>query len=202
MGFSPVVALLALVLLLANCGDAVVPAAATADRPATLRTTLYFLAEEGTVPLGTRREIVERTPPPWGSVARGALEALLAGPSAEEASAGLTMAIPPGTRLISLDSRGKGGIGAVVGLSGLAAVEDALDRARVITQIVRTLVGISGSSVERVWLLEEGQPWGMDLMEGGVDNGPFDYATLGGFHLGAACPGTETLRCDHFDALP
>jgi hypothetical protein len=99
----------------------------------------------------------------------------------EEASAGLTTAIPPGTRLISLDSWGKGGTGAVVGLSGLAAVEYALDRARVITQIVRTLVGISGSSVERVWLLEEGQPWGMDLMEGGVDNGPVDYATLAGF---------------------
>jgi spore germination protein GerM len=202
MRISPAVALFALVLLLASCRETVVSAAATADSPATLRTTLYFLTEEGAVPLGTRREIVERTPPPWGSVAGGALEALLAGPTAEEASAGLTTAIPPGTRLITLDSRGKGGTGAVVGLSGLDAVDDALERARVITQIVRTLVGISGSSVERVWLLEEGQPWGMYLMDGRVDNGPFDYGTLGGFHLGAACPGTETVECDHFDALP
>ena len=202
MRISPVAALVVLVLLLANCGETVVPAAATADPPATLRTTLYFLAPEGAAPAGTRREIVERTPPSWGSLAEGALEALLAGPTAEEASAGLTTAIPPGTRLISLESRGKGGTGALVGLSGLDAVDDGLDRARVITQIVRTLVGISGSSVERVWLLDEGEPWGMYLMEGGVDNGPFDYATLGGFHLGAACPGTETVECDHFDALP
>jgi spore germination protein GerM len=200
MRISPVVALLVLVLLLASCGETVVSAAATADPPATLRTTLYFLAEDGTVSVGTRREIVDRTPPPWGSVAGGALEALLAGPTAEEASAGLTTAIPPGTRLISLESRGR--TGAVVGLSGLDAVDDGLDRARVITQIVRTLVGISSSSVKRVWLVEEGQPWGMYLMEGGVDNGPFDYGTLGGFHLGAACPGTETVECDRFDALP
>lgn len=54
----------------------------------------------------------------------------------------------------------------------------------------------------RVWLLEDGEPWGMYLLDGGVQNGPFDYDTLLGFHLGAACPGTETVECDHFDALP
>jgi spore germination protein GerM len=166
------------------------------------RVTLYFLAEGGGISLGVRRDVVERTPPPWGSAAGGALEALLAGPTAEEAKAGFTTAIPRGTRLISLRSRGYGSTGAVVKLSGLDGVHDALDRARIITQIVRTLVGISYGSVDRVWLLEDGEPWGMYLMDGGVDNGPFDYDTLRGFHLGAACPGTETIECDHFDALP
>ena len=161
----------------------------------TVRTTLYFLADDGSTSLGVRRGIVQRVPPSWGSTAGGALEALLAGPKAEEAAAGLTTAIPPGTTLISLRSRGYGGTGFVINLSGLDGANGALDRARIITQIVRTLA-------TRVWLLEDGEPWGMYLMEGGVDNGPFDYDTLAGFHLGAACPGTETVECDHFDALP
>jgi spore germination protein GerM len=187
--------------VLAGCGEVVVTASPR-NEAMTVSTTLYFLAHDGAVPLGVRRDIVERTPPPWGSVAGGALEALLAGPTAEEASAELTTAIPAGTRLISLRRRGDGGTGAIIDLSGLDGIDDGLDRARIITQIVRTLVGISGSSVERVWLLEDGQPWGMYLMKGGVRNGPFDYHTLMGFHLGAACPGTETVVCDHFDALP
>jgi hypothetical protein len=53
-----------------------------------------------------------------------------------------------------------------------------------------------------VWLRSEGKPWGLWLMNGGVRDGPFDYSTLLGFHLGAACPGTEIVECDHFDALP
>jgi spore germination protein GerM len=167
-----------------------------------VRTTLYFLAEGGTIPLGVRRDVVQRVPPPWGSAAGGALEALLAGPTAEEAAAGLTTAIPRGSTLISLRLRGEGGTSVIINLSGLDDVRGALDRARIITQIVRTLIGISYGSVDRVWLLEEGRPWGMYRMAGGVDNGPFDYDTLTGFHLGAACPGTETVQCDRFDALP
>jgi hypothetical protein len=42
----------------------------------------------------------------------------------------------------------------------------------------------------------------MYLMDGVIDGGPFDYDTLRGFHLGAACPRTETVVCDRFDALP
>jgi spore germination protein GerM len=193
--------LILLGFVLAGCAEALVTAP-PGHQTKTVRTTLYFLVDDGAMPLGVRREVVERTPPPWGSVAGGALEALLAGPTAEEASAGLTTAIPTGTKLISLRSRGYGGTGAVIDLSGLDGVHDALGRARIITQIVRTLVGISSSSVERVWLLEDGQPWGMYLMNGGIGNGPFDYDTLIAFHLGTACPGTETVVCDHFDALP
>src|SRR5919201_6238425 len=191
-----------LILFAAGCGQATVSDSPPAERPETTRVTLYFLAEDGSISLGVRRDVVQRVPPPRGSAAGGALEALLAGPTAEETAAGFTTAIPPGTRLLSLRSRGEGGKGAIANLSGLDGVDDPLDRARVITQIVRTLVGISYGSVERVWLLEDGEPWGMYLMDGGIDNGPFDYDTISGFHLGAACPGTETVECDHFDALP
>jgi sporulation and spore germination protein len=186
---------LLLIALLAACGQSRIAPSHPAQSARTFRTTLYFLAEDGAVPLGVRRNVVERTPPPWGSAEGGALEALLAGPTPEEAAAGLTTAIPTGTTLISLRSRGDGGT--VINLSRLDGVDDGLDRARIITQIVRTL-----GSVDRVWLLEDGEPWGMYLMDGGVTNGPFDYSTIGGFHLGAACPGTETVECDHFDALP
>jgi spore germination protein GerM len=195
---------LALALFVAfgtGCGQAVVGAPTGARAPETTRVTLYFLAENRTIALGVRRDVVERTPPPWGSVAGGALDALLAGPTADEAATGLTTAIPPGTLLISLRSRGEGGTGAIVNLSGLDGVDDGIDRARVITQIVRTLVGISYSSVARVWLREDGEPWGMYLMEGGVDGGPYDYSNIS-FHVGASCPGTETVMCDRFDALP
>jgi spore germination protein GerM len=190
-----------LALLVVACGQSVPPAAPASGSAETVRVTLYFLAEDGTIARGVRRDAVERTPPPWGSAAGGALEALLAGPTAEEASTGLTTAIPAGTRLISLGSRGQGGTGAVVNLSGLGSVTDGLDRARVITQIVRTLVGISYGSVDRVWLREDGKPWGMYLMDGGVFDGPYDYSNIS-FHVGASCPGTETVVCDHFDALP
>jgi spore germination protein GerM len=191
-----------LILSAAGCGQASVSDSPPAEGPGTTRVTLYFLAEDGSISLGVRRDVLQRVPPPWGSTAGGALEALLAGPTTEEAAAGFTTAIPPGTRLLSLGSRGKGGTGAIVNLLGLDGVDDPLDRARIITQIVRTLVGISSGSVERVWLLEDGEPWGMYLMDGGVDNGPLDYDTIRGFHLGASCPGTETVICDRFDALP
>jgi spore germination protein GerM len=190
-----------LVAVGAGCGQAVVEATTPAAGRETARVTLYFLAEDGAVALGVRRDIIERTPPPWGSVAGGALEALLIGPTAEEAATGLTTAIPSGARLISLRSRGDGGIGAVVNLSGLGGVDDGIDRARVIAQIVRTLVGISYSSVEHVWLREDGKPWGMYLMDGGVYDGPYDYSNIS-FHVGASCPGTETVVCDRFDGLP
>jgi spore germination protein GerM len=195
--------LLALLLaFVSGCGQATASESPSAPHVQAARVTLYFLAEDGRVSLGVRRDVVRRVPPHWGTVAGGALEALLKGPTEEEAAAGLTTAIPAGTTLISLRFRDEGGTGAVVNLSGLDGVDDALDRARMITQIVRTLVGISYGSVKSVWLLADGKPWGMYLMEGGVDNGPFDYDTISGFHLGAACPGTETVECDRFDALP
>jgi hypothetical protein len=77
---------------------------------------------------------------------------------------------------------------------------DVIRTARIITQIARTLIGVSG--IERVWLETNGEPWGLTLRDGGVDAGPFDYGDLAGWDIGAACPGTETVVCDRFDALP
>jgi spore germination protein GerM len=192
--------LLVPVVLLAVLAAGAAPASPPAREPDTLRTTIYFLTEDGVAPLGVRRTVLRRPPPPWGSFAAGALDALLAGPSPEEAAHGLTTAIPAGTRLLGFELRGYGGTGAVVNLSGLEGIGDGLDRARVITQVVRTLVGVSG--IGRVWFRSDGRPWGMWLMKGGVHDGPYDYGDLAGFWLSAGCPGTETLVCDRFKALP
>jgi spore germination protein GerM len=163
-------------------------------------TTLYFLIEDGAAPIGVRRTIVKDAPPEQGASVRGTLKALLDGPTAGEEARGITTAIPAGTQLLSLTARGSGGTGAVVELSGLSSVEDPLDRARVITQVVRTLVW--SGDIERVWFRSEDRPWGMGRHDGSVDDGPYDYESLHGFWLGASCPGTETVECDSFRALP
>ena len=190
----------ALAVATSACGVAEEPAAQATPQAQAARTTLYFLTDGGAAPIGVRRTITKDVPPLQGATTRGALKALLAGPSPDEKAAGITSAIPEGAGLVSLTYRRYGGTGAVVDISGLAAVGESLDRARVITQVVRTLIW-SGDT-KRVWLRTDGQPWGMHTMEGGVHNGPFDYDTLQGFWLGAACPGTETVECDSFRALP
>jgi Sporulation and spore germination len=190
----------ALVAVTPACGAAEEPVARDEPRAPTARTTLYFLTDSGAAPIGVRRTIVKDTPPAQGATLRGELKALLEGPIPEEQAAGITTAIPDGAELLSLTFRGYGGTGAVVDLSNLQRIEDSLDRARVITQLVRTLV--ASGHIERVWLRSDGEPWGMHTMDGGIHDGPFDYDTLHGFWLGAACPGTETVECDSFRALP
>jgi spore germination protein GerM len=182
------------------CGVADEPPAQGSEHSSTFRTTLYFLTEGGEAPIGVRQTITKDLPPLQGATTRGALKALLAGPSRSEHADGITSAIPEGAELLSLTYRGYGGTGAVVDISGLSAVEKPLDRARVITQVVRTLVW--SGQLDRVWLRSDGRPWGMGTMDGGVHDGPFDYDSLHGFWLGAACPGTETVECDRFRALP
>jgi hypothetical protein len=182
------------------CGAAEEPTAQATPQGETARTTLYFLTEGGSASIGVRRTIVKDTPPAQGASLRGALKALLAGPSPDEAATGITSAIPEGAELVSLTYRGYGGTGAVVEISNLASVGEPLDRARVITQVVRTLIW--SGHIERVWLRSDGRPWGMHTMDGGIRDGPFDYDTLHGFWLGAGCPGTETVECDSFRALP
>jgi spore germination protein GerM len=182
------------------CGAVEEPAARDQPRAPTARTTIYFLTDSGAAPIGVRRTIVKDTPPAQGATLRGELKALLDGPSPDEEAAGITTAIPEDAELLSLTFRGYGGTGAAVDISGLSAVGEPLDRARVITQVVRTL--IASGDTERVWLRSDGQPWGMHAMDGGVHDGPFDYDSLHGFWLGAACPGTETVECDSFRALP
>ena len=184
----------------AACGGRQDAPPGVASPAPTIATTLYFLIEGGAAPIGVRRTIVKDAPPEQGASLRGTVKALLEGPAAEEKARGITTAIPAGTKLLSLKSRGYGGTGAVVDLSGLSSVDDPLDRARVVTQVVRTLVW--SGHIERVWFLSENRPWGMGLHDGSVDDGPYDYDRLHGFWLGAGCPGTETVECDSFRALP
>jgi spore germination protein GerM len=143
----------------------------------TTRTTVYFLTDDGTAPIGVRRAIAKRHP--W---VREALYALLAGPSDAERKAGITTALPEGARLISVSPRGPGDAGVVVDLSGLAGVYDAADRVRIITQVVRTLIGVS--RVERVWLRSDGRVWGLTSHEGEMSDMTYDYDTLAGFWVG------------------
>jgi spore germination protein GerM len=190
----------ALTAVTVACGAGEEPTAQATPQAATARTTLYFLTDDGRAPIGVRRTITKDVPPLQGATTRGALKALLAGPSPDEQAAGITTAIPEGAELLSLTYRGYGGTGAVVDISGLAAVGELLDRPRVITQVVRTLIW--SGQLERVWFRSEGRPWGLAMMDGGVRDGPFDYDTLYGFWLGEGCPGTETVECDSFRALP
>jgi len=161
----------------------------------TTRTTIYFLIDDGAAPIGVRRTITTKSP-----YAREALKALLAGPTAEEGANGITTAIPDGTRLLSMTYR-RHGADETVNLAGLPSQRaDELQKHRIITQIARTLIGVSG--IEPIWLEASGQPWGLTLMDGGVYSGPWNYDALAGWEIGAGCPGTETVECDHFDAVP
>jgi hypothetical protein len=168
---------------------------AATTRPGTTRTTIYFLTDDGTAPIGVRRTIPAKSP-----YARQALEALLTGPTREEAETGITTAIPEGTELLSMTYR-RHGADETVNFAGLPREgAGVLQQARIITQITRTLVGVSG--IERVWLLHEGRPWGLTLRSGRIHNGPFDYGGLAGWDIRAGCAGTETVVCDRFVALP
>jgi spore germination protein GerM len=163
----------------------------------TTRTTIYLLVDRGAAPIGLRRAILKH--PPY---AREALRVLLRGPSGAERSRGVTTAIPTRTTLLafSLRSGEAHGYEAIIDLSGLAAASNPLRRFRIITQIVRTLVGVSG--IDRVTFRSDGRPWGVFLKSGQVDSGPFNYEALRLWHIGENCPGSETVSCDHFDALP
>jgi spore germination protein GerM len=162
----------------------------------TARTTIYFLADDGAAPIGIRRSI--RTKSPY---AREALNALLADPTPDEVAQGITTAIPEGTRILSMTYE-RHGADETVDLSGLPPQNtlDPIEKARIITQIARTMIGVSG--IERIWIEANGKPWGMTLMDGGLYSGPWGYDQLAGWDLGAGCPGTETVECHHFDALP
>jgi spore germination protein GerM len=191
---------LALLMVPAGCGGG----ASTANRSetsvaedSTTWTTVYVLIDDGAAPVGVRRTI--RTKSPY---AREALAALLAGPSDAERAAGVTTAIPSSARLLSLSFRAttaRGGTEAVADLSGLTGVTDAIRTARVITQVARTLIG--HSDIDRVTFRSHGRPWGNLLMDGSVDDGPFDYRRLD-FDIGYGCAGTEIVVCDRFDGLP
>jgi hypothetical protein len=174
---------------------------APAGSKAAPRSTVYFLVYGATAPLGVRRELETR---PGGPRARFALEALLAGPSPVDRAAGLTTAIPQrvGIRSLRIEIHATGS-DAFVDLSGLPSADDAdvLTKVRVMTQVARTLIGLS--DIRRVWLRADGRPWGLRDMEGHLLDHPIDYETLRGFfHICTAKPGTEAVPGDCFTALP
>jgi Sporulation and spore germination len=101
----------------------------------------------------------------------------LAGPTPEEQEQGITTAIPEGTRLLSMTYK-RHGADETVNLTGLPPRDttDFMRTARLITQIARTLIGVSG--IERIWLEADGEPWGLTLRDGSVSAGHFDYGAL------------------------
>lgn len=147
----------------------------------TFKTTVYFLTDGGTAPLGVRRSLVKRGTAEGASL-RAALASLFAGPTRDERRAGLASAIPQGTRLLSLSFKGAGGSAAVLNLYGLHLDEPAYQTAEVITQITRTTIGLSG--IREVWLRDDGKPWGLRNFEGRVLNAPHDYTELLGLNVG------------------
>lgn len=196
----------ALALVLAACGsnepaarqgDAL-PRATRAPEQA-VRTTVYFLVDDGSAPIGVRRDLGRvKFPTP---IAKPALQALLRGPSQHERREGITTALPDDARLVSLtiDSEGT----ATVGLSGVPDVDEAPTSivVRAITQIARTVIGVSG--IERVLIRVAGQPWGLRLMTGQVDTTAYDYGDLRSFYdICGAAPGTEAVPVNCFNALP
>ncbi len=170
--------------------------------PATTRATIYFLVDGGRASLGVRRTI-RKLPPKQGATIGGALAALLAGPTAAERKRGLTTGIPAGTRLRLLSFRGRGGVEAIVDLSGLPPAHSAtpFPVVRVLTQVARTVIGLSG--IERVRVLADGRPWNLLTMQGKISSQATDYRTLLGFYdICTSRPGTEATRGDCFTALP
>jgi spore germination protein GerM len=172
------------------------PAEGVETQPArgTTRTTVYFLIDNGAAPIGVRRTIQTRSP-----YAGEALDALLAGPTADEKESGITTEIPPGTSLLAM-TYARHGADQTVNLAGLPPDADSIGKHRIIAQIARTLIGVSG--IERIWLEADGEPWGLTLIDGTVYSGPFGYEQLVGWDIGVGCPGMETVECDHFDAVP
>jgi hypothetical protein len=167
-----VVPLLALVASGCGVGAAQSAGAATNARPLAFETTLYFLSADRSAPIGVRRSL-RRTSP----FALRALRALLAGPTRADENRGLATAIPEGTELVSMRIARNGT--AIVDLTGLPLNGSPVDRVRVITQITRSLIGLSG--IEQVRLRNDGKPWGLWRMSGGIADIAYGYRQLLGF---------------------
>lgn len=189
------VALVGLTALAASgCGGEQEPVAAASDRAGTVETTLYFLTPDGAAPIGVRRSIPRTSP-----YALQALRALLAGLTEAEREQGITSAIPEAVELLAF--RIEGNTTGVVDLAGLPEEANAVERVRVITQIARSLVGLSG--IERVRLRSNGEPWGLWLTTGGLADEAYGYEKLLGFsRVCVGKPGTEIVEGDCFSALP
>jgi spore germination protein GerM len=182
-------------VLVAGCGQRETEPAAGNDAKPTIETTVYFLTADRTALQGVRRSIPRRSP-----YALQALNALVAGPTDEERKQGLATAIPAEAKLVSFRIRAH--TDAVVNLSGLPITgANGVERVRIIAQLTRSLVGLSG--IARVWIRNDGEPWGLWSMRGGVENRPYDYDDMVAFYnVCSSKPGTETVPGECFSALP
>lgn len=204
--FPAVVA--ALVGAIGCAGGEGASSAAPGGTPETFKTTVYLLTEDAGAPLGVRRTLSARSPR-----AREALIALLAGPTSSERSRGLVTALPRRARLVSLRLvTTAAGTDAFVSLTGIPPVAgvppgkqpSVLMRVRALTQIARTLIGLS--DIARVWVRVDGHPWDLPRMDGQLGDAPTDYRRLRGWSR--ICAGQRTRaeragdlsRC--FAALP
>jgi len=195
-------------LVSGGCGGSVTssPAQPVVAAPkSTVRTTVYFLADDGAAPVGVRRTIERKSP--YG---REALRALLAGPTRAERKRGLTTGLPPGTRLLSLTLEARVATVAIVDLAGLPPAQGRLGvaatlgmRLRVVTQLARTLIGLSG--IERVEVRVDGRPWDLWTMDGRILRTATGYERLRGWTRACGERSAEERelhlsRC--FSALP
>ena len=201
-GLTPLAAALCgLALLASGCGAVTAQPERDANRTRASRTvesTIYLLTASRAAPIGVRRALPRESP-----YALQALRALLAGPTRAERNRGTTTAIPGRVRIRSFSVeacvsksclRPERRVDARVDLVGLPVNANGVDRVRIITQLTRSLVGLSG--IERVWLRNNGKPWGLYLMNGGVADRAHDYGELLGFTRVCGSPG----GC--FSALP
>jgi hypothetical protein len=132
----PLVRLAVAALLLAGCAsdDATEPTTTRREPVRTSTVLLYFL-RDGKV-AAARRTVEHR-----GSAPAAAIRALIAGPTAEEADAGLATAVPPETRLRSLSI--------VNGSARIALARPEIEEEDVVTtasvpQVVYTLTQFAG----------------------------------------------------------
>jgi len=159
---------LAVALLLAGCGGggqtAAPPTTAeTAPAPPQVGTApgietvpqdvtsfgVYFLREGKVAP-------AYRAVPQTEAVGTAAIEALLAGPTADETSFGLTSTIPAGTKLESLDV--KDGVATVDLSPEFEPLREPAELAENLAQITFTLTQFS--TIQRVWVAVQGEPIG------------------------------------------
>jgi hypothetical protein len=161
--------LLVVALAVLTLAGAAVPSNGSSSRD--FRVTLSFLTDGGSAPLGVRRTVVRTGTTP---LARLALEALIAGPTASERRDGFTTAIRSSVRIRSLQIslRRRDGQTAVVDLSGLPRTADV----RMGTQIARTLIGVS--DITRVRIRADGKPWGFPSVRGGTIVPTWNYRFL------------------------
>lgn len=159
----------------------------------TATTTVYFIAEDGSRAVGVPRDLAQE-----GLRVRAALDAAVNGPTAQEREDGVVTAIPSQARLQDVEIANSV---ATVDVSGLPRPGKPIRDARIVAQLVRTAVGLSG--VRAIVIRSDGREWGLLDMRGEITADPYSYETLIGW--GTVCvgrPGTETSVGDCFAPLP